>query len=564
MRRGKLPLVEQIRWSLVPLEVLENAAVFLFIFTPGNRKHIIGMKLFLLLCFSFSFSLAKDAQADKGSKVKKHKPPKIKEENDVLVLTGSNFARALKENKYLLVKFYLALSGPSQTVKEEFSVAAGKIKKDSSEIRFGQVEVTQEKELRKEFQIKEFPTIKLFVDGNRKNPTECKGVRTASAFVTWLNRRMGPSSLYINSTDQYDSFVHSGEVTVVGFFKEPASKKEYFNEAAKDIPDFPFGLVSNDEIFSHVGITTNMVAVYKKDKPTNYLIPEEEIESKLDLVRLIRTYIMDVVTEYNLETQVTIFDVPVGSHILLFTSKTSQSFGTIYENFESAALEFRGKLVFILVDTDEPRNGRIFEYFRITEVDTPAVRILNLTSDVQYRMPADEVNFENLRRFCRSYLDGKAKPKRDSEEIPKDWDKNPVKLLVGKNFNHVAFNKTTHTFIMFYAPWSQECKGLFPIWEELGRTYQNHKNVTIAKIDCTANDIQLMVLDRYPYFRYFPAGSDTKSIRYTGERTLSAFIEYLENEMKSTNTEKLDKESSGTRKTENEEKDGEKITKEEL
>ncbi|OCT61618.1 hypothetical protein XELAEV_18047646mg [Xenopus laevis] len=520
--------------------------------------------LFLLLCFFISLSLADDVKTETGSEVKKHKPPKIKEENDVLVLTGSNFARALEENKYLLVKFYIALSDPSQTIQEEFSVAAGIMKKDSSEINFGQVDITQEKQLRKEFKIKEFPTIKLFADGDRENPTNCKGVRTASAFVTWLNRRIRPSSLYINSTDQYEAFVQSDKVTVVGFFKEPDSKKEHFFEAAKDIPDFPFGLVSNDDIFEHVGITSNMIAVYKKDNPANYLIPEEEIESKLDLVRLIRTYFMDVVTEYNLETQVTIFDVPVDSHILLFTSKSSQLFGAIYENFESAALEFRGKLVFILVDTDEPRSGRIFEYFRITEVDTPAVRILNLTTDVKYRMPADEVSFENLRHFCRSYLDGKAKPKRDSEEIPKDWDKNPVKLLVGKNFNRVAFNKTTNTFIMFYAPWSQECKALFPIWEELGMTYENHKNVTIAKIDCTANDIKLMVLDRYPYFRFFPAGSSTQSTRYTGERTLSAFIEYLEHEMKSRNAEKEEKEASGTRKTENEENDDKKMAKEEL
>ncbi|CAI9616332.1 unnamed protein product [Staurois parvus] len=101
---------------------------------------------------------------------------------------------------------------------------------------------------------------------------------------------------------------------------------------------------------------------------------------------------MDVVTEYSLETSVTIFDVPVNNHILLFTSKTSDNFNIIYESYESTALEFRGQIIFVLVDTDEPRNGRLFEYFRITEVDTPAVRILNITSDIKYRMPADDVS----------------------------------------------------------------------------------------------------------------------------------------------------------------------------
>ncbi|CAH2307173.1 disulfide-isomerase of the testis, partial [Pelobates cultripes] len=490
----------------------------------------------LLLFYALLLSLCSAQEAkthSKGTKVKKHKHPKIKEDEDVLVLTGSNFNRALKENKYLLVKFYIALSGPSQTVKEEFSIAASQLKKESSDVRLGQVDITQEKDLGKEFKIKEFPTMKLFIDGDRSNPVDCKGVRTASAFVTWLRRRMGQSFVYLNTTNHLESFIQSDKVAVVGFFKYIGGSgkiRSSFGGAARDIPEFPFGVVSNEEVLLHVEITSNLVAVYKKDKPVNYLISEDEIENKLDLIRLIRTYIMDLVTEYNLETSVTIFDVPIQSHILLFASKTSDSFSTIYENYELAALEFRGKVVFIYVDTDETRNGRIFEYFRITEVDTPAVRILNLTIDMQYRMPADEVNFANLRNFCQSYLDGKAKPKTDSEEIPSDWDKNPVKVLVGKNFNRVAFNKTINTFVMFYAPWSQECQALFPIWEELGNRYEHNNNVTIAKIDCTANEIQLVVLDRYPYFRFFPAGSDTKTIRYIGEHTIKAFTEFLEGE----------------------------------
>ncbi|KAM4631795.1 protein disulfide-isomerase-like protein of the testis [Discoglossus pictus] len=520
------------------------------------------LQLSLLVVSLASFSLAKDEKTEKGTKSKKHKSPKIKEEGDVLILTNSNFARALKENKYLLVKFYIALSGPSQAVAEEFSVAATQLKKESSDVRFGQVDLTHEKDLMKEFKIKEFPTMKLFVDGDRANPIDCKGVRAASAFVTWLHRRMGPSAVSINSTEQFESFIQSDKAAVVGFFKTQELEGQmvtFFREAAKDVPDLPFGIVSNDEVLAQVGIPTNMVGVYKKDKPVHFLISEGEIESTLGLVRLIRTYIMDLVTEYNLETSMAIFDVPIDSHILLFTSKTAETFSTIYENYETAAMEFRGKFVFVFVDTDETRNGRLFEYFRITEVDTPAVRILNLTIDVQYRMPADKVTFENLRSFCQSYLDGKAKPKKDSEEIPSDWDKHAVKVLVGKNFNKVAFNKTTNAFVMFHAPWSKECQDLLPVWEELGRKYQNHSNVTIAKIDCTANDIQLMVLDRYPYFRFFPAGSDTQAIRYTGEKTIEAFTDYLENEMKQSHKEEKKQSSEST-----EPRQEEKQLKEEL
>ncbi|XP_040296503.1 protein disulfide-isomerase-like protein of the testis [Bufo bufo] len=522
------------------------------------------MNILLLMIPAFAILALGVAQEEKsgiGPKAKKHKAPKIKEDQHVLVLTSSNFARALKENKYLLVKFYIALSAPSQTVKEEFSVAAAYLKEKTTDVRFGQVDITQEKDLGKEFNIKEFPTFKLFVNDDRKNPTDCKGVRTASAFVTWITRRTGPSSTLINVTDHYESFIKSDKVSVVGFLKDPGSSfTEHFSEAAKEVPEFPFGLVTNEEVLVHVGITQNMVAVYKKDKSVHYLISEEEIESKMDLVRLIRTYVMDVVTEYNQETSVTIFDVPIDHHILLFASKTSEQFSAMYESYESAALEFRGKIVFVLVDTDETRNGRMFEYFRITEVDTPAIRILNLTSNAKYRMPADDVTFENVRSFCQNYLDGKAKPQRDSEDIPKDWDKHPVKVLVGKNFNKVAFNKSSNVFVMFYAPWSKPCKELSPVWEELGKRYLNNANVTIAKIDCTANDIQLMVLDRYPYFRFFPAGSDNKSVRYTGKKTLDAFTEFLEHELTSPNMEEEETSSS----SESSNQDSEHQLKEEL
>ncbi|XP_068102963.1 protein disulfide-isomerase-like protein of the testis [Hyperolius riggenbachi] len=510
------------------------------------------LALFLLSSYALTIAEDSDGKPGKGPKAKKHKAPKIKEEDNVLVLTSSNFARALKANKYILVKFYIALSAPSQTVKEEFSIAAGQLKKEKSNVKFGQVDITQEKDLGKEFKIKEFPTFKFFADGERKEPIDCKGVRTASAFVTWINRRIGPMFELLNTTEQYESFVQKDKVTVVGFFKDLQSNlTQHFSNAAKDVPEFPFGVVSNEEILTQIGITSNMVAVYKKDKPVHHLISEDEIKSKLDLIRSVRTYIMDVVTEYNLENSVTIFDNPIDNHILLFTSKTSEGFKTIYDSYESAALEFRGRIVFILVDTDESRNGRMFEYFRITEVDTPAIRILNLTSDKKYRMPADDVTFENIRSFCQSYLDGRAKPQTDSEEIPSDWDKHSVKVLVGKNFNKVAFNKSSNVFVMFYAPWNKKSKELLHVWEELGKIYTGNKNVTIAKIDCTANDIQLMVLDRYPYFRFFPAGSDNQSVRYTGGKTVQAFTEFLENELKSSHNKK--EEHSDSRESHSEE-----------
>uniref|UniRef100_A0A8C3V406 Protein disulfide isomerase like, testis expressed n=1 Tax=Catharus ustulatus TaxID=91951 RepID=A0A8C3V406_CATUS len=370
-----------------------------------------------------------------------------------------------------LISFlYVTLSQSSQNLSEEFADAARQLKKEAPRIQFGKIDVTHQHDLRKEFNIQAFPTVKFFVNGSREDPIDCKGVRKASTFVTWVKRRTGPSTVLINSTDQAEAIIKADDLAVIGFFRVIIWKAQ---KAARDVPEMPFGMTASEDICANYGVVTASGA---------------DVESFVS------------------QTSVKIFDVPVENHILLFTPTNSETFSEIYENYQSAAAEFRGKILFVLVDTNEARNGRIFEYFRIRDIDVPAVRILNLTSEAKYKMPADEVTMENLKEFCQSYLNGKAKQHLSSEEIPQDWDKTPVKVLVGKNFNSIIFNKTMNVFVMFYAPWSHECRKLLLIWDELGEQYKSHKDVMIAKIDVTANDLLSVGLDRYPFFTLFPAG----------------------------------------------------------
>ncbi|XP_076997842.1 protein disulfide-isomerase-like protein of the testis isoform X1 [Tamandua tetradactyla] len=459
-------------------------------------------------------------------------PLHIPEEGNLLVLTPASLTYMLNQTRFLMVIFHNPSSKRSRSLAEELGQAAEIMGKGKNGIGFGKVDITVEKELREEFDIKKAPEVMLFFEGNRSEPISCKGVVESTALVVWLRRQISQKAFLFANTKQMVEAVESRPLIIIGFFQDVEEEvAELFFDVIKDYPELTFGVISIGNAMGHFHVTLDSVLVFKKGKVVNRQELINDSTNKIILNQVIKQQLTDLVIEYNTESKDLIYELHILNHMLLFASKSSESFAVIIQHYKLASKEFQNKILFILVNTDEPRNGRVFEYFRITEVDVPSVQILNLSSDARYKMPADEITYKNLKKFGRSFLNRSAKKHQSSEEIPKYWDQGPVKQLVGKNFNIVVFDKERDVFVMFYAPWSEKCIALFPLLEELGRKYQNHSTITIAKIDITANDIQLMYLDRYPFFRLFPTDSQ-QAVIYKGEYTMKGFSDFLESQIK--------------------------------
>ncbi|XP_045904162.1 protein disulfide-isomerase [Micropterus dolomieu] len=476
--------------------------------------------------------VAADTQADKSSP----------EKDGVLQLKKGNFNRVLRKHKQLLVHFYAPLSGEGYRVSAAFEGAAAELQ--GSEVKLAVLDVTKEKDLAKELNATGLPTIRLYLSGDKHNPVFCPAPKSSASILTWLKRRAGSAADLI--TDLSHSEV-SEELTVVGFFKELNNEYiQVFYAAAIDLPDVNFAVTQNNEVISKYGVTYDVVLLLKKSKliQAYKMMPQT---SKEELVVFITVYQMDPVTEYTGQTANQILTAPVLNHALLFVNKSSADFKEIYSGFNSAATAFRLKILFVWVNVDEPRNGRLMEYFQVRDFEAPLIRMVNLTDHVTYHLPSETLDVETIKTFCQSYLEGKAKPRMQSEPIPEGWDKQPVKELVGMTLEKVVFNPNKTVFVLFYLPYSQESRAVFPLWEELAETLKDREDIVIARIDASANDINMSMQGTYPSLCLFPALYAERMLVYPGKRKLKDLVKFVDREMEKAKKDRV-KEDEDRRK----------------
>merc|ERR1712149_114617 len=191
------------------------------------------------------------------------------------------------------------------------------------------------------------------------------------------------------------------------------------------------------------------------------------------------------------------------------------------------AKDHKGEMLFVTINTDEEDHKRIMEFFGMEESELPSMRIIRLEEDMsKFRPESTELSDANMRSFITQYMEGSLKAHLMSQDVPEDWDKEPVKVLVGKNFAEVALDKSKDVFVEFYAPWCGHCKSLAPVWDKLGEEFEKDDSVVIAKMDATANEADGVNVKSFPTLKLWK--KDTKKlVDYSGARdfeTLAHFV----------------------------------------
>jgi protein disulfide-isomerase A1 len=445
-------------------------------------------------------------------------------EEDVLVLKTDDFDKALEEFPHILIEFYAPWCGHCKSLAPEYAKAAGMLKAEGSDIKLAKVDATEETTLAEKAAVRGYPTIKFY---KNKKPVDYSAGRQASDIVNWLKKKTGPPAVDVTSVDDAKAMIEKDNVVVMGFFKDSTSDlAKAFLEIAADTDEMPFGITSDDAVFQEYKMDKDGVVLFKKfdEGRNNY----EGDATASALREFIAANQLPLVIEFTQESAQKIFGGEIKKHLLLFVKKTAENFKAVTDDYRTVAAEFKGKALFIYINAEEDDNKRILEFFGMTDSDVPGLRFITLGDEMtKYKPESAELTTDSIKTFVESVLDGKIKPHLMTEEVPEDWDKNPVKVLVGKNFAEVAFDKTKNVFVEFYAPWCGHCKQLSPIWDELAEKYKDSSDIVIAKMDSTANEVEDIKVQSFPTLKYIKKDTN-EIIDYSGPRTLDGFVKFID------------------------------------
>ncbi|XP_037371292.1 protein disulfide-isomerase A4 isoform X2 [Talpa occidentalis] len=458
-------------------------------------------------------------------------PPEV-----TLVLTKDNFDEVVSNADIILVEFYAPWCGHCKKLAPEYEKAAKELSKRSPPIPLAKVDATTETDLAKKFDVSGYPTLKIFRKGK---PFDYNGPREKYGIVDYMIEQSGPPSKEIPTLKQVQELLKDGDdVLIIGVFQgESDLAYQLYQEAANNLrEDYRFQHTFSTDIAKFLKVSTSKLVMMQPEKFRSKYEPKSRV---MDIQGSTEgSAIKDYVLKHALPLvghRRTSNDAKRYSKRPLVVVYYSVDFSFDYR----AATQFwRNKVLEVAKDFPEYT-------FAVADEDDFATEVKDLGlsesgEDVnaaildeggrKFAMEPDEFDSDALREFVTAFKKGKLKPVIKSQPVPKN-NKGPVKVVVGKTFDSIVMDPKKDVLIEFYAPWCGHCKQLEPVYAALGKKYKGHKNLVIAKMDATANDIthDRYKVEGFPTIYFAPSGDKKNPIKFEdGNRDLEQLSKFVE------------------------------------
>lgn len=388
-------------------------------------------------------------------------------------------------------------------------------------VKLAKVDATVEKKVADRFQIQGFPTLKWFVSGNA---IEYNGGRTEKEIVSWVTKRTGDVSKNLETIEAVREFIEKAEVALIYFGADSEESFAAYKATAMGSDDLTFAHTSLADAASEFANGAKVVLFKSFDEKRNDFSGELTTDN---LNTFIDQNSFPLVMPFNDRAIEKVFQK--GNPTLFLFASENEASTEAEKLFAEAAKELKGNQVIFSIT--KPNDGfghfqRLADYVGVNTAQAPQMMLIHTTQDVnKYKFEAG-ITKENITNFVNDFNNGKLELYLKSEEVPATNDE-PVKVIVGKNFNEIVRDSNQDVLLEFYAPWCGHCKQLEPKYNEVAKRLIDNKNLVIAKIDATANEVPGISVRGFPTIKFFPANNKSSPVDFDGARDEEGIINWL-------------------------------------
>ncbi|CAD2218125.1 protein disulfide-isomerase A6 [Angomonas deanei] len=433
----------------------------------------------------------------------------------VASLNEADFETGIKKTEYTLVKFFAPWCGHCKKLAPEFEKASDAL---GDKATLAEVDCTQNEKLCGKFDVKGYPTLILFKNGEKH--LDFDGGRTAPEIISYVKSQYEPAVSVSKTQADVDKLVKEGLPVVViktasetsQTFKtlEPIAKTRRLSNAFTLVSDAAVVKASPMESITFLANGESAVLEIKDG------VSEKDINKFLDLNSV---PLFGTITPENFKNY-----MAAGEHGyaigFLFTKDEKESPET--KAAAAVAKQYRDNKV-ILVTVNGALYGAFGDQLGAPK-EYPSLVIDKSRTKFLFP-PAQKMTEEELKSFLDQFTNGKLAPHLKSEAIPEKETVDGLTTLVGKSFES-HLNKGKDMFVLFYAPWCGHCKKLHPDYEKMAKELEK-EDVVIAKIDATANDVDpsKYKVQGFPTIFFIPSGG--APVSYNGDRSIDDMKKFI-------------------------------------
>ncbi|XP_075936670.1 protein disulfide-isomerase A4 [Anarhichas minor] len=453
-----------------------------------------------------------------------------------LVLTKDNFDETVNNADIILVEFYAPWCGHCKRLAPEFEKAAQDLSQRSPPIPLAKVDGTIESELATRFDVSGYPTIKIFRKGK---VFDYNGPREQHGIVDFMAEQAGPPSKQVQAVKQVQELIKDGDdAVIVGVFSsdQDAAYAIYIEACNTLREDFTFRHAFNSEVANLLKASPGQIVILQPERFGSKYEPASHTLAVKD-----STLVSEVQDFFKKH------EIPLVGHRKPSNDAkryTKRPLVVVYYgvdfsfDYRKATQFWRSKVLEVAKDFpeytfaigDEEDYAEELKGLGLSDSGEEVNVGLLADEGKKFAMEPEEFDADILREFVMAFKKGKLKPIIKSQPVPKN-NKGPVKVVVGKTFEEIVMDKEKDVLIEFYAPWCGHCKKLEPDYLALGKKYKGEKNLVIAKMDATANDVpnESFKTEGFPTIYFAPSDSKQNPIKFEGEdRTVEGFSAFLE------------------------------------